>query len=53
VSDSHQNVIKLTLALSNPTIPVSRQIKRETGVGGMGEGREAGVLGEGGRRFID
>jgi len=38
---SCQNVIKLTPALSNPTIPMGRQKKRETGGG------------EGGRRFID
>jgi len=31
VYDSRQEVIKLTPALSNPTIPVGRQIERETG----------------------
>jgi len=30
VSNSRQNVIKLTPALSNPTIPVGRQIARDT-----------------------
>jgi len=38
VSGSHQNVIKLTPALFNPTIPVGRQIERETK-----GGREGGV----------
>jgi len=38
VSGSGQNVIKLTPALSNPTVPVGRQIEKETGEGG---GKEA------------
>jgi len=38
VSDSHKNGIKLTPAFSNPTIPVGRQIEKETG----GGGREGG-----------
>jgi len=45
VSGSCQNVIKLTLALSIPTIPVGRQTERETGLGkgGISGGRESSV----------
>jgi len=46
VFGSCQNVLKLTPTLSNPTIPVGRQIERETG----GEGGVSGE--EEGKRFI-
>jgi len=47
VSGSRQNVIKLTPAFSNPTVPVGRQIEKET----MGGGRR--FWGEGGKHFIE
>jgi len=49
VSGSRQNVIKLTSAFSNPTLPVGRQIEIDTGEGG----RHFWVGGEGSASTIN